>query len=399
MRTTSIRWPSTADVGLAVAFGIVAELEIRLYSRSVLPGRVSLPADSVLVLLPLVPLAWRRAAPFATCVALAGALTLVGAALGGTICFFGGLFPFLVAVYSASGWGRSPWDRVAVVVPLSLMAPMHWYIPDFRVPADLFFGLSLSGLAWTAGQGARRWRHQSQQLAAALAAAQAGREARAALAVAEERARIARELHDVVAHGMSVMVMQAGAARLDLVDHPAATDEALARIERTGRAGLLEMRRLLGILRQGTAAGLAPQPQLSGLADLLAGFERSGLRIEQHLEGRSRLLTEAEDLSAYRIIQEALTNALRHGCGSAVLRLTWTRTALLITVSNPAAPSTPPPRGPGHGLVGIAERAGLFGGTSRAEVRDGHHVLEVVLPYGDEETTAVPPAVVGETQR
>ena len=391
MRIAGVRWPGSADAVLVVAFWIVAEVEIRVYDQSVLQGRVGLPVDSVLVLVPLVPLAWRRTAPFTACLMMAGLLTLVGAGLGGTICFFGGLFPFLVALYSASAWADRPWDRATLLVPVGLMLPMHWYIADFRIPADLGFGLSLSGMAWAAGQGARRWRNQSQELKVALAAAQAGRDARAALAVAEERARIARELHDVVAHGMSVMVMQAGAARLDLADDPSAADAALRRIEHTGRAGLLEMRRLLGILRHDESAGLAPQPHLGDLADLLRELERAGLRVDEHVEGRPRALSAAADLSAYRIVQEALTNALRHGDGgSARLALAWTRDGLVITVTNP---SSRPAGGRGHGLVGIEERAALFGGRVRVEHRDGRHVVEVLLPYvadGDLESAAGP---------
>jgi signal transduction histidine kinase len=386
-------------VVLAIAFGVVAELEIRLYGQSVLPGHVGLALDSLLVLLPLVPVAWRRAAPLGACVAVAGGLTLVGAALGGTVCFFGGLFPFLVVLYSASAWAHAPRDRMAAAVPFLLMAPMHWYVDDFRIPSDLVFGLSLSGMAWAAGQGARRWRDRSQQLAVALEDARAGRDARAALAVAEERARIARELHDVVAHGMSVMVMQAGAARLDLRDRPTATDAALAQIERTGRAGLLEMRRLLGILRSDEPGGLAPQPGLGELPELVARLERSGLQVEQRVVGRARPLTEAEDLSAYRIVQEALTNALRHGGGArARLRLSWTPTALEIVVSNPVPSASPIPPGRGHGLIGIEERAALFGGTCRVEHRDGRHVLEVLLPYEEDRQAPARPGAATEAR-
>jgi len=385
MGTMTVRWPTSMDVALAVAFAVVAEVELRTYSDTVLPGTVPLSIDSWLVLLPVAALAWRRAAPFQACVAMAGALTLVGAGLGGTICFFGGFFPFVVSVYSASAWARAPWDRASAVVPVVLMAPMHWYIPDFRIPADLIFGISLSGMAWAAGEGARRWRRQSQQLAAALAAAEAGRDARAALAVAEERSRIARELHDVVAHGMSVIVMQAGAARPAVREDPDQVATALERIEHVGRNAMLEMRRLLGVLRDDETEARHPQPRLHSLPALLDEFAAAGVRVEQHVDGQPRPLPDAQDVSAYRIVQEALTNALRHGDeASADVRLSWHADRLRIRVSNPVRPGTPSGVSGGHGLIGIRERVALFDGRFSAGPTAGRYVTMAELPYDGE---------------
>ncbi|MGN6301742.1 MAG: sensor histidine kinase [Angustibacter sp.] len=377
-----VRWPSPADVTLAIAFVVVAEVELRVSNQNVLAGRVPVAMDSLLVAVPLVATAWRRAAPFAACASVATGLTLVGAGLGGTICFFGGLFPFLVSVYSASAWAAAHWDRVSVAVPVGLMIPMHWYISDFRIPTDLFFGLTLSAMAWLAGQAARRWRQQSQRLAVALDEARAGRAAVAELAVAEERARIARELHDVVAHGMSVVVMQAGVARLDLAaGDERAADAALSRIENAGRVGLLEMRRLLGLMRRDEPTVLAPQPTLADLDELVAGLERAGLSVRwQHL-GTPQPLPDAAELSAYRIVQEGLTNALRHGADHrARLELRWDDQSLRIEITNRCDPR-PLTDGTGHGLVGIGERAALFGGAAGTQVRDGVHHLVASLPY------------------
>jgi signal transduction histidine kinase len=384
MGTTSARGPAAPDIAIAVVFAVAAEVELRTYSQSVLAGDVPLGVDTWLVLLPLVPLAWRRAAPFAACVAMATVLTVVGAGLGGTICFFGGFFPFVASVYSASAWARSPWNRVTLAVPVALMVPMHWYVPDFRIPSDLFFGVGLSAMAWAAGQGARRWRHQSHQLAAALEAAEAGRDAQAALAVADERARIARELHDVVAHGMSVMVMQAGAARPAARDDPEQVATALEHIEDVGRAAMLEMRRLLGILREDESGTRHPQPRLHALPELVEVLGRAGLRVEQRVDGEPRPLPAAQDVSAYRIVQEALTNALRHGDGScAEVALRWQDDRLRIEVSNPVDARQRNGVGGGHGLVGIRERVALFDGRFSAGAVDGRFLTVAELPYDE----------------
>ncbi|MFI5694665.1 sensor histidine kinase [Kribbella sp. NPDC051586] len=383
MRTTRLLRPAPADIALAVAFAVVAEVELRVSSQNILAGHVPVAVDSLLVLVPLVPLAWRRAAPIEACVAVAAGLTLVGAAFGGTLCFFGGLFPFLVTVYSASAWARAPWDRAALAVPVLLMAPMHWYIPDFRLTYDAGLGLVLSGMAWTAGQGARRWRRQSQQLAAALAVANAGRDAQAALAVAEERATIARELHDIIAHSMSVIVMQAGIARLDVRDAPDKADAALERIEGLGKSALQEMRRLLGIWRD--HQDLEPQPGLDRLPSLLRDFAAAGLSIDHRIEGDPRRLSTAQDVSAYRVIGEALTNAARHGGpGKVRLDLDWRTDELSITVSNPLAATPPTSTSDGHGLVGMRERAAVFGGRCSTAVDSGRHVTTVEFPYDAE---------------
>lgn len=381
-RAAATALPSPTDLVLAVGFAVVAEVELRTYRQSVLSGHVSLTVDSWLVLLPLVPLVWRRTRPFAACVSMALAITLVGAGLGGTICFFGGFFPFVASVYSASAWARGPWDRASLAIPLALMVPMHWYVPDFRIPADLFFGIGLSAMSWAAGQGVRRWRQQSQELAAALAAVEAGRNARAELAVAEERARIARELHDVVAHGVSVMVMQAGAARPAVREDPEATAVALARIEEVGRGAMLEMRRLLGILREDEAESRAPQPRFDGLPTLVSDLAAVGFGVRHRVEGEPRALPAAQDVSAYRIVQEALTNAIRHGAGGAEVEVRWGDRALEISVSNAVGPPTGSTvNGSGHGLVGIRERVALFGGRLTAGAADGRYVTAVQLPY------------------
>jgi signal transduction histidine kinase len=380
MGLLSVRWPTSTDVALAVAFAVAAEVELRVYDLPIVAGHVAPASDSMLVLAPLVPLAWRRASPFAAVVSMPLVVTAVGLA-GGTVCFFSTMLPFVFLMYAAATWSRSPWDVLALLAAVVLLAPMVTYARDFG-PNDWVFGLVVASAAWIAGQGARRWRSQSQQLAAALAEAEAGRDAQAELAVAEERARIARELHDVVAHGMSVMVMQAGAARPAVDDDPAQVATALARIEEVGRNAMLEMRRLLGILRDDDAEARHPQPRLNGMPMLLEEVSAAGLAVAYQVEGHARPLPDAQEVSAYRILQEALTNALRHGAGdSAAVTLSWLDDRIRIEVSNPVRPGWTNGDTRGHGLVGIRERAALFDGRFSAGARAGRYRVMVELPY------------------
>ena len=167
------------------------------------------------------------------------------------------------------------------------------------------------GIAWLAGFALHTRIEQVDAAEARVAQAERERESAARVAVAEERARIARELHDIVAHAVSVMVLQVGAVRHKLPDELDEDSEALRGVEQTGRAALAEMRRLLGAMRSsGDDLELAPQPGLDGLDSLVAEVERAGLPVRAHVEGEQTRLPRAIDLSAYRIVQEGLTNAL-----------------------------------------------------------------------------------------
>ena len=213
------------------------------------------------------------------------------------------------------------------------------------------------------------------------------REERARLAVSEERARIARELHDIVAHTLGVIVVQAGAERLHLsADAPAR--QAFASIERSGRDALEEMGRLLGMLRAGDESGaLAPQPGLGRLDELVGAVRATGLVVELVVAGEPRPLGAGADVSAYRIIQEALTNTIRHSGSTRVrVELRWQPTALEIEIADDGiGPPLQAERGGGHGLMGIRERVALFGGalaTGRSDL--GGYLLSARLPLAAE---------------
>jgi signal transduction histidine kinase len=203
-------------------------------------------------------------------------------------------------------------------------------------------------------------------------------------AVVEERARIARELHDAIAHHVSMMVIQAGAERRVLDPAQGSTHEVLSTIERIGRSALIEMRRLVGMLRSDQADDLLPQPSLTDVPSLVAQLRDAGLPVELSVEGERRELPVGIELSAYRVVQEGLTNALKHaGRAHVSVRIRYGPGSLELEIADDgtgdgAAADVP---GGGHGLVGIQERVSLYGGrleTGRAA--DGGFRLRVLLP-------------------
>ncbi|RJL31673.1 sensor histidine kinase [Bailinhaonella thermotolerans] len=215
-------------------------------------------------------------------------------------------------------------------------------------------------------------------------------EARAAGAVLEERARIARELHDVVAHHMSVIAIQAEATPLSARDDPEKLKAGLAEIRTMSLEALTEMRRVLGVLRDGDGTGdTAPQPGLDRIAELVETARGAGLDVTARVSGPEREVPPGVGLSAYRIVQESLSNAMRHAPGSRVLvHVLHGRGHLRLRVENgpPAAEPAPPAPGTGHGLVGMRERAAMLGGSVTAGPRaDGGFVVTATLPLQEGE--------------
>jgi len=201
-------------------------------------------------------------------------------------------------------------------------------------------------------------------------------------AVVEERARIARELHDAIAHDVSLMVMQAGAERRVLDTGSTSTSEVLQTIEHVGRGALTEMRRLVGMLRSNDGDELAPQPSLADLPRLVGQVTEAGLPVELEVLGERRELPLGIELSAYRIVQEALTNALRHaGDARATVRVRYGADQLELEVVDDGAGVAEPVASGGHGLVGMRERVALYGGRFDAGRKgDRGFTVRVVLP-------------------
>jgi signal transduction histidine kinase len=201
-------------------------------------------------------------------------------------------------------------------------------------------------------------------------------------AVVEERARIARELHDVIGHHVSMIVVQAGAERRVLSDKNAATREVLETVERTGRSALTETRRLLGMLRDESAEPLTPQPGLDDVPMLVEQLSEAGLPVEFDLDGERRELPVGLDLSAYRIVQEALTNTLKHaGNAQATVRVRYRSDSLELEIADDGPGAAVRTAGGGHGLVGMRERVALYGGRFDASRNaTGGFAVRVVLP-------------------
>ena len=201
-------------------------------------------------------------------------------------------------------------------------------------------------------------------------------------AVVEERARIARELHDVIAHHVSMIVLQAGAERRVLEGANASTREVLETVERTGRSALTEMRRLLGMLRGDANDLLTPQPRLRDVPILVTQLREAGLPVELNVAGERRELPVGIELSAYRIVQEALTNALKHaGEARASVNIRYGSDSLELEIADDGAGASAPVPSGGHGLLGMRERVALYGGRLDAARRpSGGFVVRVVLP-------------------
>ena len=256
------------------------------------------------------------------------------------------------------------------------------YFDPTATPGELVFIPILFAVGWIVGFALRERVSQAEAAEARAMQAERDREAAARLAVAEERARIARELHDIVAHAVSVIVLQAGAVRHRLPDELVDDREALRDVERTGRAALTEMRRLLGAMRgERDELELTPQPGLGRVEPLLDEVRRAGLAVELHVEGDPFRIPDAVDLSAYRIIQEGLTNALKHsGAARADVTVRFGRDDVEIVVRDDGrGPSAGD--GVGHGLIGIRERVKLYGGEMTTGTANGRgFMLSTRLP-------------------
>ena len=201
-------------------------------------------------------------------------------------------------------------------------------------------------------------------------------------AVVEERARIARELHDVIAHHVSMIVLQAGAERSVLDDSNASTRDVLETVERSGRSALTEMRRLLGMLRSDESDPLTPQPGLGDVPVLVGQLREAGLPVELQIEGERRTLPAGIELSAYRIVQEALTNALKHaGDAHARVHIRYGPDSLELEIADDGEGEDTRAPGGGHGLVGMRERVALYGGRFQANpAPGGGFIVRVALP-------------------
>jgi signal transduction histidine kinase len=271
--------------------------------------------------------------------------------------------------------------RLGLAIVLGGAAIVVYNLPE-RAAGEFVFTPLLFAIAWLAGFALRERASQAEVAEARAVRAERDRETAARIAVAEERARIARELHDIVAHAVSLMVLQVGAVRHKMPDSAAQDRDALQNVEQVGRAALAEMRSLLGAMRRDSdPLELAPQPGLGDLDALLADVRAAGLPVRMQIEGEQLALPRAIDLSAYRIVQEGLTNSLKHaGARQADVALRYGANEVQVEVRDDGrGPSTDD--GLGHGLIGINERVKIYGGDMKVgAARGGGFLLRARLP-------------------
>jgi signal transduction histidine kinase len=332
-----------------------------------------------------VPLAWRRQAPLAVAALVAGAIVVDDLAAG----WDGAVISFdcsIIAAYSAGAHAR---QRHAVAALAALLVAN--VVDALGAPGNRAGNLALalvvfSLVPWLVGQALRRERSRTEQLRQFASQLEAEREQRARDAVMTERGRIARELHDIVAHAISVIAVQADAATKLLRHDPDRAREPLETIHTTSRRALAELRQLVGLLRDSDEqAPLGPQPGVADLERLVDDTQRSGLPVTLEVTGEIRPLPETLDLAAYRIVQEGLTNVRKHaGPARARVSVRYQHDRLEVEVRDDGHASIASGGG-GHGLVGVRERVTLLGGqldSGRAE--SGGFVLHARLPLTPE---------------
>lgn len=377
--------PWFVDLALAIALAVASLIDLATIPDEV-EELAANPADGVtvvLILLGTLPLAFRRLYP-------ATVLTVIALAWSvdrfrdypSTLAVFALLFAFH-AVGSELPRRRAQlvgWSWIVILVGFTLSG----YLTGVVALGTVLIMAVFTVFPFMLGLEIHERRRQQQELEVKTRQLEAEREVRARDAVRTERQRIARELHDVVAHQMSVSTIQTAAARRAVRTDPDRAIEALVVAEQAGHDGLTEMRRLLGVLRTDDGAERGPQPGLDRLPVLVEQIRDAGVPTELVIEGEPRQLPAGVDLNAFRIIQESLTNTLRHGGPDATARVhvAYRSTALEIEVTDTgrgvAAVGT---EGPGHGLIGMRERAALLDGTLDARpMSAGGFRVDAVLP-------------------
>jgi signal transduction histidine kinase len=369
-------------IDVAIVIAVTAITEWNTWVFGTVPGPRAL--TTALPLLLALPLLWRRTRPLLAVTLVMAGVVIQAVASGNSAEGLELIIALAVAAYSAAAYS----DRRRAIVGLAALAAGYtiYALEDHNIRsgrtgelwAGAFFAVAILA-AWLIGIFVHGGRERTT-----LQALAASRELAAHEAVAEERSRLARELHDIVSHNLSVVVLQAGGARAQ-GDHAPA--ETLEKIERSSREALVEMRRLLGVLRDNDDyATLAPQPGIAQLDALAATMRAAGLPVELTIEGDHTDLPPALDLSAYRIVQEALTNTLKHaGPANARVRIRRHPDAVTIDIdddgsANPNGRSA----GAGHGLVGMRERVALFDGELDAAPRpEGGYAVHARLPLAE----------------
>ncbi|MET7968870.1 sensor histidine kinase [Micromonospora sp. NPDC005305] len=366
--------PLAADAATAVALALVDAAFLLLTPRELRPEQLWAALGwSVLC---AAPVAIRRVAPWPA--VGAAVATLAVPVLFSLAPTTQGL-AFVVLTYTMAAHRPLRAASLAAlllwvpVVLANVVAPLDGVL-DMGPGVLVLDNLLTASVAFAVGRAVHARRQSTRMLRERARIAEATQRSLAEQAVADERRRIARELHDVVAHHVSVMGVLATGARRVLRRDPDAADEAMATVEETGRATLRELRRLLDVLRTDAepAAELTPQPGLTGIEALVEQVRDAGLPVTLRVDGTPGPMEDGVALTVYRIVQEALTNALKHaGRATALVRLTVTPGFLAVEVTDTGRGPAPVADRIGHGLVGMRERVALYGGVLRTGPRPG----------------------------
>jgi signal transduction histidine kinase len=384
VRERAARW---ADWLVALALAGWAQYEI--WVHPLFKGDDGIPGprlvNAVLLLLVALPLAWRRRAPLPV-------VAIVAVTGGVQAVFFDHStqpstelwLAVLIALYSVAAHGQRR-DAVlggALVAAATLAIDVRHLAAGERSVGEVWSEWALFLGVWLLGRYLSGWRLKARQHAERAERLELDREERARAAVAQERSRIARELHDIVAHAISVVVVQARGGRRMLTVDPDEAREAFDAIEGTGRQALVELRRLLGMLRRlDEQPALAPQPGLRRLGELVEQVQEAGLPVQVAVEGEAVELPPGVDLSAYRIVQEALTNALKHaGPATARVVVRYHPADLELEISDDGHGAASGD-GAGQGLIGMRERVALYGGEfASGRGAEGGYLVRALLP-------------------
>ena len=369
-RLVGSRWLSASrlfDLGLALVLMLagLAEVLVPFSSRQ---GAGSAFVSCLGVVLRAVALTQRRTHPLPS--ALAVFLTFPVMALLGPsyVLFYGQAVMIGVALYAVARYAPPREAVVGVVAGALLLFGADLTVPQLQSPGEIIFHWAVAVLLVAAAYNLRRMARRARESHRRAVDAEVAAAEQALAAVVEERARIARELHDIVAHAVSTMVVQAGAAEQVVEDDPEVARRSLETIRSTGTSALAEMRRLVTVLRDDDSVGpLEPQPGLGALSGLVEAMRASGLEVDLAVTGVERRLPAGVDLAAYRIVQEGLTNVRRHSsAGRAEVRVAFGADELCVEVHDHGPQTSAPPESGGHGLVGITERVALYGGSVTA---------------------------------
>jgi signal transduction histidine kinase len=303
--------------------------------------------------------------------------------VSGTALFFGAYLPVLVAAYSVGAYAPPRPAATGLALCVTTVYVVTVSIPELRSLDDMIFEPACVLALWLVGRLVYRQRTQARSARERAEASERRRDEDARVAVTTERTRIARELHDVIAHSVSLMGIQAAAAEQVLALDPERAREPLRAIQDTARDAIDELRRLLGVLREADeAAALVPQPGLAALEALVEQMRSAGLPVELRSHGEARRLSPGVELSAYRVVQEALTNTLKHAGAVATTVTVHHRADLLEVEIADHGRRDGDGDGTGHGLIGMRERVALYGGTLAAGRRADGYLVRASIPTG-----------------